>query len=142
MFLSLSVSLSGLFICVYFVNWLYILCHILIIKFKTLVKGCIEIPGGECYRLKIWVMEMMIWFFHSSREYNWWKYWQVCRWMGMAFLCMHNAFPTEMGEQMTLTSFSDVIVAWLVHWGKAIKEKHARALGLSSGFLELNVSVN
>ena len=60
----------------------------------------------------------------------------------MALLCMHNAFPTEMGEQMTLMSFSDVIVAWLVHWGKGIKEKCARASGLLSGFLELNILIN
>ena len=33
----------------------------------------------------------------------------------MALLCMHNAFPTEMGEQMNLTSFSDIITVWFVH---------------------------
>ena len=38
----------------------------------------------------------------------------------MALLHMHSAFPTEMGEQMILTSFSDVITAWLIHWGKGI----------------------
>ena len=35
----------------------------------------------------------------------------------MALLHMHNAFPTEIGEQMILTSFSDVIITQLMHWG-------------------------
>ena len=46
----------------------------------------------------------------------------------MALLCMCNAFPTEMGKQMILTSFSDVIIAWLVHWGKGIKGKSLRTV--------------
>ena len=45
-----------------------------------------------------------------------------------------QCFSCWNGEQMTLMSFSNVIVAWLMHWGKGIKEKCARALGLSSGF--------
>ena len=71
-----------------------------------------------------------------------WGCWWVCRQTSMALLSMYNAFTTEMGEQTILMSFSDVIHAWLVHWGKGIKEKHARASGLLSGFLELNVLVN
>ena len=60
----------------------------------------------------------------------------------MTLLHMCNAFPTEMGEQMILTSFSDIIITWLMHSGKGIKEKHARALGLSPGYLELKISAN
>ena len=48
----------------------------------------------------------------------------------MALLCMCNAFPAEIGEQMILTLFSDVIITWLVHWGKGIRGKHTRASGL------------
>ena len=55
---------------------------------------------------------------------------------------MHSAFPAEMGEQMTLTSFSDDIIALLMHLGIGIKGNHTGALGLSSGFLEMNGWVN
>ena len=52
-----------------------------------------------CHRLRIWVMEMMTWFFHSGRKYNWWGCQQVCRQTSMALLHMHNAFLAEMGSR-------------------------------------------
>ena len=70
-YLSLTVSLSGLFTCVYFVNWLYISYSNN--KFKALVPGHTEIPGGEYHRLEIQVMENMTWFVCSRRK----------QWVGM-----------------------------------------------------------
>ena len=66
--LSLSVSLSCLFTCVHFVNWLYISYSNN--KFKAPVWGCTKIPGGECHRLEIQVMENMTWFMCSGRKYS------------------------------------------------------------------------
>ena len=45
-----------------------------------------------------------------------WGCWQVHRGMSVALLHMCNAFPAEMGEQMILMSFNDVIIARLMHW--------------------------
>ena len=41
---------------------------------------------------------------------------------------MHSAFPTEMGEQMTLTSFGDIIIFLLVHLGIGYKRKACKSL--------------
>ena len=46
----------------------------------------------------------------------------------MALLHKCNAFPAEMGEQMTLMSFGDIIGAWLMHWGKGYKRKVCKSL--------------
>ena len=59
--------------------------------------------------------------------------------ISVALLYMCNGLPAEKGEQMILTSFSDVITTWLVHLGEGIKGKHTRASALLSGFLELNI---
>ena len=42
---------------------------------------------------------------------------------------MHSAFPTEMGEQTTLTSFGDVITFLLMHLGIGYKRKACNSLG-------------
>ena len=44
-------------------------------------------------------------------------------------LCMHSAFPAEMGEQMILTSFGDVIIALLMHLVIGYKRKSCKNLG-------------
>ena len=41
---------------------------------------------------------------------------------------MHSAFPTEMGEQMILMSFGDVIIALLVYLGIGYKRKACKSL--------------
>ena len=41
---------------------------------------------------------------------------------------MHSAFPIEMGEQMILTSFGDVIIALLMHLGIGCKRKACKSL--------------
>ena len=75
-------------------------------KFKVVVWGHIKIPGGECHRLKIWVMEKMNWSMHSSRKQQGCQ--QMCRQIMAIPLCMHGAFPTEKGKQMIVTLFNDV----------------------------------
>ena len=42
---------------------------------------------------------------------------------------MHSAFPTEIGEQMILTSFGDVIIVLLMHLGIGCKRKVHKSLG-------------
>ena len=42
---------------------------------------------------------------------------------------MHSAFPNEMVEQMTLTSFGDIIIFLLVHLGIGYKRKACKSLG-------------
>ena len=42
---------------------------------------------------------------------------------------MCSAFPTEMGEQMILTSFGDVIITLLVPLGIGYKRKACKSLG-------------
>ena len=42
---------------------------------------------------------------------------------------MYSAFPTEMGEQMILTSFGDVIIVLLMHLGLGYKRKACMSLG-------------
>ena len=42
---------------------------------------------------------------------------------------MHSAVPAEMGEQMILTSFGDVIITLLVHLGIEYKRKVCKGLG-------------
>ena len=42
---------------------------------------------------------------------------------------MHNAFPAEMGEQTIMTSFGDVIIVLLMHWGIGYKRKAYKSLG-------------
>ena len=44
-------------------------------------------------------------------------------------LHIHSAFPTEMGEQMILTSFSDIIITQLMHLGIGYKRKASKSLG-------------
>ena len=44
-------------------------------------------------------------------------------------LCMHSAFPTEMGEQTILMSFGDLIIALLMHLGIGYKRKVHKSLG-------------
>ena len=46
----------------------------------------------------------------------------------MVPLCMYSAFPAEMGEQMTLTSFDDVIIILHMHWGIGYKRKGHKSL--------------
>ena len=41
----------------------------------------------------------------------------------------HSAFPTEMGEQMILMSFTDVIITQLMHLGIGYKRKACKSLG-------------
>ena len=41
---------------------------------------------------------------------------------------MHSAFPAEMGEQMILMSFSDVIIAQLMHVGIGYERKVHKSL--------------
>ena len=44
-------------------------------------------------------------------------------------LYMHNAFPTEMVEQMILMLFSNVIIAQLMHLGIGYIRKVCKSLG-------------
>ena len=46
----------------------------------------------------------------------------------MIHLHMYSAFPTEMGEQMILTSFSDVIIVLLMHLGIGYTRKVHKSL--------------
>ena len=46
----------------------------------------------------------------------------------MISLHMYSAFPTEMGEQTILMSFSDIIIALLMHLGIGYKRKACKSL--------------
>ena len=56
-------------------------------------------------------------------------HWCKCRWIPAIPLHMCNAFPTEMGEQMILISFSDIIITLLMHLGIGYKRKACKSLG-------------
>ena len=43
---------------------------------------------------------------------------------------MHSAFPAEMGEQMNMTLFGDVIIILFVHLGIGYKRKVHKSLGV------------
>ena len=62
-----------------------------------------------------------------AEENSRWGHW--CRQILAIPLCMHSAFPTEMGEQMTLMSFGDVIIFLLMHLGIGYKRKAPKSLG-------------
>ena len=50
-----------------------------------------------------------------AEENGWWGHqWMHSQIMAIP-LCMHSTFPTEIGEQTILTSFSHVIIAQLMH---------------------------
>ena len=53
----------------------------------------------------------------------------MCKQIMAIPLCMCSAFPTETGEQMILTSISDVIISQLVHLGIGYKGKVCKSLG-------------
>ena len=42
---------------------------------------------------------------------------------------MHSAFPAEIGEQMILMSFDDIIIILLMHPGIGYKRKASKSLG-------------
>ena len=90
--ISLVLQVCPYLVCLSVYFWLYIPC--LFNKFKVPVQGCTEIPGGECHRLEIWVMENTTGFLHSGRK-------TVGRDAGVGAgkfsvipLCMCSAFPT------------------------------------------------
>ena len=62
-------------------------------------------------------------------ENSQWGCWQRCRWIPAISLCMHSAFPAEMGEQMILMSFSDTIIIQLMHFGIGYKRKVCKSFG-------------
>ena len=65
----------------------------------------------------------------------------MCRQISAALLCMCSAFPAKKGEQMILTSFSDVITILLVHkWG-VYKVSAQEPQGCHLGFSKLNILV-
>ena len=57
-----------------------------------------------------------------------WGWQHRCRQIPAILLHMCSAFPTEMGEQMTLTSFGDVIIFLLVHLVIGYKRKAFKSL--------------
>ena len=115
-FLPLSMSLCGLFTCIYFVNQLYILYHILIINFRLQYKGTLKYLEESVTGLEFRIWKQ--WHgFCIVVENSWWRCQWVHRQISMALLHMHNAFPTEKGVQKILMSFSDIITTWLMHWG-------------------------
>ena len=136
-YLSSNVPLYGLFMCLCF-SCTY---HILIINLRLQYKGTPNylgecVTGSKFGLRKTWQGSCV------GEENSWQGCCQRCRWILVISLHMHSAFPTEMGEQMILMSFSDTIIAQLMHLGIRYKRKVHKSLGLSSGFLELNDWVN
>ena len=52
----------------------------------------------------------------------------MCRKITAIPLHMHSAFPAERGEQTILTSFSDIIIAQLMHLGIGYNRKACMSL--------------
>ena len=99
-------------------------------KSNALAQGHTKIPGGECYKLEIWAMENITGFLCIAEENSQ----QGCTGGGADKLqaiplYMCSAFPTEMGEQMILMSFSDVIITLLMHLEIWYKRKACKNLG-------------
>ena len=120
---SLSVSLSGLFTCLFFAC----IYHVLVINLRLWYKGAPKYLGesvtGSKFRLwKTWQGSCVV---EESRQQGCQC---SCRQIPVIPLHMHSAFPTEMGEQMILTSFGDVIITLLVHLGIGYKRKVCKSL--------------
>ena len=121
---SLTVSLSGLFTCLFF-SCTY---PILIIKSRLWYKGTLNylgesVTGSKFGLWKTWQGSCVV------EENSWWGHWCRCRWIPVIPLHMHSAVPTEMGEQMILMSFGDVIIILLMHLGIGYKRKAHKSLG-------------
>ena len=121
---SSSVSLSGLFTCLFF-GCIY---YVLLINSRFWYEGTPKYLGESVTGMKLGL----------------WKTWQGsciveensrtgsqcrCRQILVIPLCVHSAFPAEMGEQMILMSFGDVIIALLMHLGIGYKRKAHKSLG-------------
>ena len=74
-----------------------------------MVQGCTEIPVGECVQAQKRVRKRYddVWTLH-----NIWDIWCGCQWIHrqtmVVLLCMCSGFPTEILEQMIVTSLYDV----------------------------------
>ena len=116
-------SLSGLFTCLLF-GCTY---PILIINSRLWYEGMPKYLGESVTDLKFglwktWEGSCVV------EENSWWGCQHRCSQILAISLCMHSAFPAEMGEQMILTSFSDIIIILLLHLGIEYKRKVHKSL--------------
>ena len=56
------------------------------------------------------------------------------RQVGVTLLHMHKVFPARKGEQMIVTSFSDVTIITFMQRAGSIKGEHAQTWGSHLGF--------
>ena len=109
----------------FFVNKL--LWHVTFNKLQTPVWEGTKIPGGECHRLRIQDTKLTNWFVYGQQniEIGWWGCQQMCRWVSITLLHMHNVFPARRGKQMIMMSFSDIMNIMLMQRVGVYKEsKH------------------
>ena len=66
---------------------------------------------------------------YMAEENSQWGCRHRCRQIPVILQCICSAFPTEMGEQMILTLFGDVIIILLMHLGIGYKKKACKSLG-------------
>ena len=121
---SSSMSLSGLFTCLFF-SCIY---HVLLINLRLQYEGTPKYLGESVTGLKfgLWKTQQGSCVAEeNSRQGHWCR----CRPILAIPLHMHSAFPAEMGEQMILTSFGDVIITLLRHLGIGYKRKVCKSLG-------------
>ena len=129
-------------LCSYFIyHWVcpYLVClsvsillisctyHILIINLRLQYEGTSKYLGKSVTGSKfgLWKTQQGSCI---AEENSWQGHWQICRQIMVIPLHMCSAFPTEMGEQMILMSFSDVIIAQLMHLGIGYKRKVCKSL--------------
>ena len=97
--------------------------HVLIINLRLQYEGTPKYLGETVTGLKfgLWKTQQG----SCVAEENSWQGCQCrCRRIPAILLHMHSAFPAEMGEQMILTSFGDVIISQLMHLGIYKRKAH------------------
>ena len=83
-----------------------------------------SVTGLKFGLLKIWQGSCIV------AEYSWWGCQQRYRQILVIPLHTCSAFPAEMGEQMNMTLFGDVIIFLLMHLGIGYKRKAHKSLGV------------
>ena len=101
--------------------------HILIINSSIWYKGALKYLGESVTgsKFRLWKTQQGS---YVAEENSWLWCWWRCRQILAIPLHMHSAFPTEIGGQMILTSFSDVIITQLMHLGIGYKRKVCKTL--------------
>ena len=86
-----------------------------------MVRGCTEVPGGECHRHETGFGKREDEVRNLCHfQFIWHGCQQMCRQTMVFLLCMCSGFPTKLMEQMIVTSLGDVMGVLLCDRGREV----------------------